>query len=81
MTITEDLEEFSDAEQIVANIFMDNFADETEVWLNLKILEGFEEDLELWINGVLISPPHNLVGLQWTPADSGGLHQTRKKST
>src|SRR6266545_7494234 len=34
----EDLEEFPDTEQIIANIFMDDFADETEVWLNSKIL-------------------------------------------
>ena len=43
----EDFEEISNVEQVIANIFMDNFANETEVWLNSKILE---EDSELWIN-------------------------------
>ncbi len=46
----EDLEEIPDVELVIANIFMDDFADETEVWLNSKILEDFEEDSQLWIN-------------------------------
>jgi len=50
MNTMEDLEDIPDVEQVIANIFMDDFADEIKVWLNSKILEDFEENSELWIN-------------------------------
>ena len=47
MNTMEDLEDIPDVEQVIMNIFIDDFANETEVWLNSKILEDFEEDSEL----------------------------------